>query len=141
MIKMRSDPYLARDSDVVLLETLRETTSKIHNSRAGSKAYIDAMKKIDTIVASLQQYPIHDVDRGVSDGSSCSSTTSNTPEKEEEDEIIGYKNDNSEIEVELESGQGVFVEAASVTICHALPSDSKISRTLKDTQGKRQRGP
>ena len=88
------------------------------------------MKQIDAVVSSLQQYPIHDIDEE-NDGSSCSSTAPNTPEKEEEDEITGCNSENSDIDLELESGQGVFVEAASVTICHALPSDNKIDQTLE----------
>ena len=129
-IKQRRDPYLMQDSDVTLLETLRTAASKLRNSRAGSAVYVDAMKDIDAVVTSLQQYPIHVLEGEESDGSSSSSAC-DTPLKVDEFADYDVEEKVLELERELESGREVFVEAASVTICHALPS-SKGGKNLDD---------
>ena len=129
--KKRRDPYLERDTDITLLEKLRSAASKLRISRDSSMPYMDAMKQIDSIVASLQQYPIRELDE---DGdSSCSSSEACAQEKDDKDEFVGCDSEENEVEVELESGQGVFVEAASVTICHAFPSGQN-SQTLEEAK-------
>ncbi len=130
-IKQRRDPYLMQDSDVILLETLRTAASKLRNSRTGSAVYMDATKHIDSVVASLHQYPIHELEGEESDRSS-SSSAGDTPLKDEGGEFSDYGAEEKVLE--LESGREVFVEAASVTICRALPSSKGVKNVDDDAK-------
>ena len=110
-IEMKNDPFLSRDSDVARITSVYAAMKKMRMESAPNKA--EASATIEEIVQSLLASPIYSDDSGSESGESSyySTSSENSPLKK-------YPEGD---DAEIETGNDVFVEASSVTVCVALP--------------------
>lgn len=111
LIAAKRDLFLSRDSDVKRVLSVYAAMKKLRaTSTNNSNSAIEAHAMINEVVQSLVTFPIYteELSSDFDDSSYYSSSSESTPIKYAKDE-------------EVETGNDVYVEASSVTVCVAMP--------------------